>query len=148
MTETPSGSWPTGADERNVPVENDASRPSTMETYTTSEETRGPECEENDGHGLWGLRHSSGKQSISRMPELPPEIRERYVFSIIGITAGRFRLPTRMMIDAIPLQNTLPYRPRNLRLTRSGRSSLARGIANAPSLRTSSLKMSIFLSVT
>lgn len=63
-----------------MPVENDASRPSTMETYTTSEETRGPECEENDAMGLQEKGQSLGKQEILRMRELPPEIRETYVF--------------------------------------------------------------------
>lgn len=132
-----------------MPVENDVSRPSTMESYTTLEEIRGPDCEENEAIELGDKEEIVGKQRTARMPQLPPEIRETYVYFYPpeGLE-DRFRLLVIPIIDAFTVQNTLPHRPRNLRLARSRRSSLARGLANAPSLRSPPLKMSIFLSIT
>ena len=76
MTETSRASWPAAEVFHDMLDENDASRPSTMETYTTSEETRAPDCEENDAIRVKEIGESLGKQRILRMPELPPEIRE------------------------------------------------------------------------
>lgn len=77
MTETPPGSWPAADDDRaGLPTEDEASRPSTMETYTTSEETK-PVIIGNDSIPQKdSAKAGSDKQWVLKMLELPPEILE------------------------------------------------------------------------
>lgn len=78
---------------------------------------------------------------------LPSEIRETYVFQLA--LWGIYVLSMLTMLDAntYSLQHSLSYRPRDFRIPRTRRPCLARGIANAPSLRPPPLTLPIFLSI-
>ena len=77
VTDIPPGSWPAAED---VGGGDEVSRPSTMETYVTLEES-----EESKGSGQQEVKmarskdkatEGTGKKGVARMPELPPEICE------------------------------------------------------------------------
>lgn len=84
MSEAPPGSWPAAEEDHGVPVDLESSRPSTMETYTTTEDTKWPGSEGDKVPETQDQEEGrKGKQRISSMPELPPEIRETYVPPIV-----------------------------------------------------------------
>ena len=72
-TDTPPGSWPAAEDDGGG---DEVSRPSTMETYVTIEESKEPGRQRDNVAG--DRTGATGKKGIARMPELPPEIRETY----------------------------------------------------------------------
>ena len=77
MTETTPGCWPSEAEDRNESMEDEASRPSTMETYATPYEEDSEE-EDKVVERQDNAKDSLRKLGMTRIPELPAEIRETY----------------------------------------------------------------------
>lgn len=118
MTEaaTPPGSWPTTEEERGIPKSPKDGKgvvySSAVDTQTSDEEEQG---QDNAIESKEKGKGSSVKEETSRMPELPPEIRERYTHPPCP---GRSRPPEDKALTQTLLQHPLPHRPGDLRFTR------------------------------
>lgn len=137
------------------------------EVWPAPEDVALPECENEDADLIeeqadpdveealtGGEAKGKGKEFPTKEHgpmALPSEIRETYVCSRpIGGSLSVLRflsILTMQNAHTYFLQYPLSYRPRDFRIPRPRRPCLARGIANAPSLRPPPLTMPILLSI-
>ena len=133
MPISPPGSWPDTTDSHN---DNSDVRP-----YSGL----GMETVKNAGQGI--SKGNEGNNLVKRKELLPPEILEQYARTFIKCLLGllTIRRTQEPRLTWRPLQDSVSYRPRDIRVAGASKLMLAQGISDAPSIRPSSVKMSLIL---